>query len=515
MSDAQTLFNEAVAFHKAGRAADAEAKCREVLRLEPENFNALHLAGLIAFQTADSARAVELIGAALRIYPEMPLAYNNLAAALLDLGQYDDALVQSERAIALRPEFPGAHITRGHALRGLKRSGEALASYERALALRPDAEADNSRGIALAGLGRHEEALNAFAQALALNPSHVGAHHNRGVALRDMHRHDEALTALANAVAVDPEHADSHWEASLTHLQMGNFDAGWKGYEWRWNTKSLSAAARAFPQPLWRGDEPIAGKTILIHAEQGLGDTIQFCRYAAVLTARGAKVVLEVQRPLAALMKSLEGTAQIVVQGETLPAFDVHCPLMSLPLACRTTLADIPASPRYLHAPGDKIAAWQVRLGAKTKPRVGLVWSGNPNHKLDHARSIALHDVAATLPDGCDYFSLQTETRAADAVVLRARRDIRDLGPDLKDFTDTAAVCELMDVVVTVDTSVAHLAGALGKPTWLLLAYTPDWRWLLARADSPWYPSLKLYRQEKRGDWSNVLARVNADLARL
>ena len=263
---------------------------------------------------------------------------------------------------------------------------------------------------------------------------------------------------------------------------------------------------------MWLGSQSLQDKTILLHAEQGLGDTIQFCRYASLVAKLGAKVILEVQRPLLGLLKNLDGVSQIIARGDALPEFDYQSPLLSLPLAFKTQLHTIPSALRYLAGDSEKVLAWQARLGEKTKPRVGLVWSGNLEHKNDHNRSLSLSQVLPYLPSSCQYICLQKELRNADQAILAQHPHIQFFGDALEDFTDTAALCDLMDVVISVDTSVAHLAAALGKPTWVLLPFSPDWRWLLDRKDSPWYPSAKLYRQERIGDWNGVLSRVREGL---
>lgn len=511
MTNVAATVENAIAMHKAGRAAEAEALCREVLRQDPGNFNALHLAGVIALQNGAPQRAVDLIGAALRAYSDMPQAYNNLAAALIHLKDYDAALRNCDHALALNPQFPGAYNNRGTALRGLKRPAEALQAYDQAAALRPDdPEILNNRGVALSELGRNREAEDNYARAVALRPNYPPAHHNRGTNLRQLHRHAEALACFARVTALDPNYGDSHWEAALTRLQIGDFANGWSGYEWRWQAPTLGVTMRGFAQPQWRGDEALGGETILAHSEQGLGDTIQFCRYAALLADKGARVILEVQKPLVDLLTGLAGVAAIVAQGEVLPAFDLHCPMMSLPLAFKTNIDTIPAPSAYLHAPPEKIDRWRTMLGEKSRPRIALAWSGNPAHRDDHNRSIPLRDFVAMLPGGYDYISLQTDLRPGDDAVLRTRPDIRC--PAIGGFTDTAALCALADVVLTVDTSIAHVAGGLGRPVWILLPFTPDWRWLLERTDSPWYPSATLYRQPAAGDWKSVFTQVHGDL---
>ena len=277
----------------------------------------------------------------------------------------------------------------------------------------------------------------------------------------------------------------------------------------------MEGARRPFTQPLWLGTESLAGKTILLHSEQGLGDTIQFCRYAQLVAELGARVLMEVPEPLVGLLKDVRGVSHVIVRGSPLPTFDYHCPLLSLPLAFKTNLNSIPCSTKYVHADPVKLTHWTSRLGEKRHPRIGLVWSGRTEQKNDHNRSIALAALIPHLPADCQYVSLQKEVRKIDKPMLESSTNILHFGDELHDFTDTAALCELMDVVISVDTSVAHLSGALGQPTWVLLSFNPDWRWLLERDDSPWYPSIKLYRQPRVGDWDSVLVKLTADLAQL
>jgi hypothetical protein len=298
-------------------------------------------------------------------------------------------------------------------------------------------------------------------------------------------------------------------------LLLGEFHKGWNEFEWRWRWGDFPSQKRNFTQPLWVGKESLAGKTILLHSEQGLGDAIQFSRYARMVSALGARVILEAGKPLLSLFSTLSGVSQLVERGSPLPSFDFHCPLLSLPLAFKTQMDSIPSSTPYLLSDPERVSRWQSRLGAKYKPRVGLVWRGNPTHKNDRNRSILLSQLIKHLPDHCLYVSLQKEVRDTDKDVLGYRNDIFQYGSELNDFSDTAAVCELMDIVISVDTSVAHLAGALGKEVWILLPYVPDWRWLLDRNDSPWYPTAKLYRQEVIGDWNGVLEKVKSDLMQL
>lgn len=388
--------------------------------------------------------AVELIGKAIEINPNDPLAYSNRANALKELKRFDAALASYDKAIILQPDDMQAHLNRGYTLQQLMRLDAALASFDKAIALQPDcAEAWCSKAVAL--------------------------------------------------------------------LLKGELGLGWEMFEWRWKLTKSDLKARPFSQPLWLGKEPLAGRTVLLHAEQGFGDTIQFCRYAKLVADTGARVILEVPKPLSGLLEGLEGVTQLVETGETLPAFDYHCPLLSLPLAFKTGLASIPGSSPYLSSDAGKRRQWSELLGAKTRPRIGLVWSGSTFHKNDRNRSLTLAAVLRHLPDEFEYVSLQKEVREVDTDALN-NSTVRHYGDRLADFAETAALCDLMDIVVSVDTSVAHLAGALGRTTWLLLPYVPDWRWMLDRDDSPWYQSFKLYRQSEDRQWEPVLHNVATDL---
>src|SRR6185437_5672234 len=294
---------------------------------------------------------------------------------------------------------------------------------------------------------------------------------------------------------------------------LGDFQNGWQGYEWRWlNAQRLGIGAhRSFEQPLWSGTEPLQGKRLLVHSEAGLGDVIQFSRYASLCAARGATVVLETHAPLVNVLSSLEGVSAVLANGAALPDFDYHCPVMSLPLAFKTTLDTVPASPKYLHSPPAEVAQWRSRLGTRQRPRVGLTWSGNPRNPIDERRTIVLSNWLAHLPREFEYFRLQRDVREHDRKTLSSTELIASVD-ELQDFTTTAALCECMDVIITVDTSVAHLSAALGRKTWILLAHTPDWRWMRDRSDTPWYPSVRLYRQKIAADWAEVFAQVAADL---
>jgi hypothetical protein len=358
-------------------------------------------------------------------------------------------------------------------------------------------------------------AMSSYDQAIALEAGDAMAHYNRALLLQDCSRWDEALTSYDQAIAINPEFADAQYNRSLTLLLLGHFESGFRSFEWRWkNAGRLSIGKpRNFTQPLWLGGS-IAGKRLLLYSEGGLGDTLQFCRYAALSSARGATVLLEVQAPLCNLLANLKGVSQLVATGSPLPPFDYRSPLMSMPLAFKTTLDTIPAAPKYLHSDKAEVARWRTALGERSRPFVGLAWSGNSNNTIDHRRSIPLADWVAHLPSEFQYVSLQKDIREADKVTLKSSPLIVSFDNDLLDFVSIAALCECMDVVLSVDTSLAHLSGALGQPTWVLLPFTPDWRWLRDRDDSPWYPTMKLYRQRAVGDWDEVFARVATDLQR-
>ena len=359
--------------------------------------------------------------------------------------------------------------------------------------------------------GNLEEALLCYDKSIKINPYDVEAHLNRGNTLKDLRRFNEALVAYDRAIALKPDFAPAYWNKSITKILLGDDLEGWKLYEWGWKS-SERGSIRKFSQPLWLGEELISGKTLLIHSEQGLGDAIQFCRYAPMVSALGARVILEVPSALVTLLSTLEGNITVIEKGGALPAFDLYCPVMSLPLAFKTALTSIPETTPYLRPDHDKLLEWRRRLGEKTRPRIGLAWSGSLTHKNDRNRSIPLNVLEELLKRPFEFHSLQKEIRPEDMNVLSRMQHIHSHQNDLKDFSDTASLAQEMDLVISVDTSVAHLAGALGIPAWVLLPHTPDYRWLLDRDDTPWYPNSTLFRQPSRGDWNSVIKAVSARL---
>jgi len=456
---------------------------------------------------------------ALTLKPDYREAANASALLLFEAKRYEEALVRFTRSAELDPTQAGAYnfISRCHL--PLRRFEEALASARKADELMPDnPDLIKNVGLMLQKLDRQEEALVWLDKAIALRPDFPSGLNDRSTTLLALRRLDEALADIDRAVALDPECPDYHWNRSLHHLLIGRFDAGWPAREWGRKCELVGFVDRKFEKPRWFGEEPVAGKTILLHSDEGLGDSIQYSRYAEKVAALGARVILEVEAPLHPLLTGLEGVSLCLPKKNdvTLPDFDLHCPLSGLPMAFKTRLETIPAARSYLPPPPEaRVKEWRERLGAHDRLRVGLVWSGNPRHGNDRNRSITLQAMSAILDPRASFFSLQKEPREIDKATLKERDDIIDLTQHLSDFVDTAALITCLDLVVTVDTSVAHLSAALGQRTWILLPQTPDYRWLLDRDDSPWYPTAKLFRQGESREYESVLARVRTELEAL
>ena len=455
------------------------------------------------------AEALESYDRALALRPNFAMAHYNRGRVLQDLNRQDEALASYDRALAARPQFAEALSNRGNVLLELNRRTEAVASYDRAVDVRPDfAEAFSDRGRRWKSWPVRE-AVASFDRAIALKPAYSDAFSNRGIVLRQLHRFDEALADFASAIAASPSNPEAHFGEAEVRLLRADFDRGWKEYEWRSQAQQLRHSQRNFARPLWLGQHEIAGKTILLHAEQGLGDTIQFCRYVPLVAQRGARVVLEVQDSLKELMSSLAGASEVVASDAVLPEFDLQCPLLSLPLAFGTRLETIPSAVPYLQASSSAAAKWDTRLGPNHRLRVGLAWSGRP---MPRHRSIPLGSLLSLLDMDATFVSLQKDVKPEEASILSERSDLLHFGDDLQDFSETAALIANMDLVISINTSVAHLAGALAKPIWVMLPFTPDWRWLLDRNDSPWYPTARLFRQDETRSWEGVIARVREAL---
>ena len=494
------------------RPVEALASYDRAIALKPDVAEIHNNRGNALMELKRPAEALASYDKAIAVKPDYAWAHNNRGNALKNLKDLAGALASYDRAIALRPNEAEAHYNRGNALRDLKRPAEALASYDKAIALKSEyAAAHNNRGNALKDLRRPAEALASYDRAIALRPDVAETHNNRGNALRNLKDLAEALASYDKAIALKPDYAEAHWNQSLCLLLMGCLEQGLRQYEWR-KKKLKPTVARSYPKPVWLGKENIPGKIVFTYWEQGLGDTIQFCRYAKLVEARGARVIMSVQQPLCGLLKQISPTIQILNSNEEPTDFDYHCPLLSLPLAFGTTLETIPAEQQYLKADERLRSVWSARLPPKTKPRIGVVWSGSTVHTKDHYRSMELQQFLKIFSPDAEWICLQKKIREKDFAILRQSGRIAFFGDDLRDFSDTAALLGLMDLVITIDTSVAHLAGAMGKPVWILLPYDPDWRWLLDRDDSPWYPSARLFRQQQIGNWATVTDQVKNEL---
>jgi Flp pilus assembly protein TadD len=448
--------------------------------------------------------------------PNYPEAYYNLGTGLQQQGQLDEAVTCYHRALDLRPDYSEAHNNLGCALHQQGRLGQAVACYRTVVELRPDfPTAYSNLGVALQNQGRLDEAIVCHRKAVDLRPNSPEANYHLGNALAHQRRMDEARSSLIKAINLRPDYPEAHFYLARILLALGDMAAGWEEYEWRWQTPQMIKAHRNFIQPQWRG-EAADGRTLLIHAEQGFGDTMQFCRYAPLAAARELRVIMEVQKPLVRLLSGLPGVELVIARGEELPPFDLHCPMLSMPLALGTTLMTIPGATPSLHADDGQVAAWRARLAAMANqgPRIGLVWAGYPaihspvQAARDRRRSLA-PDRLAPLFDlpGVHFFSLQKGGPAAPEDF-----PLSDFMNEAEDFADTAALIANLDLVISVDTAIVHLTATLGKPVWMLDRFDPDWRWFTGRCDSPWYPTLRIYRQPRPGDWDPVLAEIARDL---
>ena len=540
------VFGEAVALHRQGQLRAAERIYARVLKAAPGHFDALNLLGAVKIQQGQFGEAQRLFSAAIKVNPRIAAAWCNLGQAQYALKRPADALQSFDKARALAPEDVDILYQHANALLALDRPREALAELEVVLARKPQhfearlnsglaqAKLENpecaladfdsalalvpqhpvahfNRGVVLIKLGRYAEAVAANERAIAAAPDYVAAWLNRGMALAQLRRFEEAIASYGEVLARRKDNADAHFNRALALLTIGDYRHGFEDYEWRWCRTGV-ATPKNRGRRLWLGEFPLAGKTILLHAEQGLGDTIQFARYAPLIAAQGAKVVLEVQPELKSLLSRLDGVRAVVARGEAPPPFDVHCPLGSLPLARKTELLVVPAQIPYLSAERTHLQKWSARIEKLPRPRIALAWAGNPAHDNDRNRSIALSTLAPLLAKPASFISIQRDVRNADAAQLAATTQLTHLGGALADFNDTAAVLALCDLLITVDTAPAHLAGAMGRPVWVLVPFAPDWRWMLDGKITPWYPSARVFRQSDLADWNAVIARVAAAL---
>jgi tetratricopeptide (TPR) repeat protein len=514
------LFRRAVRARETGALAKAERLYKAALQSHPENFDALHGLGLVHYQRGQIDTALVLFQTALKYDGRRSEGFSSLGLMFHLLRRFDDALTSYNAGLSLAPGDAELLNRRGVALLELRRLHEAIADFERVLAADPDnLDALGNYGNVLLKLNRPQEALAAYDLALVALPENPQLLTNRAVALRRLDRPQEAVMSASRALVARPNFAQARFVESVARLTLGDFHAGWHGYESRWSVGLLAKQRRGFTAPLWLGQQTpklsLEGKTILLHAEQGFGDSIQFVRYARLVAACGAKkIIVEVQRELARLFSTIPFVDAVIPRGEILPPFDCHCPLLSLPLACATELTTIPADTAYLAADNEGAACWRARLPMGRR-LVGVAWSGDRSHDNDLNRSLRLETLLPLfdLPD-ITFVSLQHVVREEDASVLRSCPNIVRIGKEFSDFADTAAAIAGLDAVISVDTAVAHLAGAMGKALFLLLPFAADFRWLRERQDSPWYLTARLYRQPKFGDWKSVVEALCQRLGR-
>lgn len=508
-------FGHALA--RLGRRDEAVAAYRTALLFQPEVPGLQYALGKVLLETGHPAEAAASFGRAVRLTPASAEALGGLGSALRRQGRHAEAVAACVASIGLQPSIAVTHATLADALRGLDRLDAALDGYRRAIALAPDQPQTYAHmGDVLLTLGRIGESAAVCRAGVLLGPTLAATHNNLGNALKALGRVEEAAAAFAAATARAKADPLIHLNHALALLTLARFGEGWEEYEWRWRTGMVRR--RDFVQPQWTGDA-LEGRTILLHAEQGMGDTLHFARYAPLVAARGGRVLLEVQKPLLRLMQGLAGVERVIVQGEPLPSFDVHCPLLGLPRAFATRLDTIPGAVPYLHADPALVEAWRPRVPRDGALTVGLVWAGEARkgvphaNRIDRQRSLTLGQLAPLAGiSGVRFLSLQMGAPAEQLRDPPPGLEILDLMDGVGDFADTAALVAHLDLVIGVDTSVIHLAGGLGKPVWVLSRFDGCWRWLTGRDDSPWYPTLRLYRQDRPQDWASAISRLARDL---
>ena len=514
-NDVLARCNRGILLSGLGRKDEALASFNAAIAAQANYFPALFGRGALLQESKQWHAALETYDLAIACNADDALTFYNRGNVLKALQRLQAALASYKQAISVSSGFFEAYEACADVLQGLARLPEALANIDQAIRINPThASTFNNRGVILQRLGRFDEALESLNRSITLNANYADPYVNRGAVMQELGLLSDAIADYKQSIAIDEDFAEGHCNLALAYLKSGEFVDGWRKYEWRWRAKSNPAFKdkRDFEEPLWLGSPQIAGKTILLYGEQGLGDSLQFCRYVEMVAKLGPNIILEVPESLVSLCLSLSGVAQIVAQGRSLPAFDIQCPLMSLPLAFGTTLSTIPSTIPYLRPELSKVAEWSDRLGTKLKPRIGLAWTGNKSSVAHRMRHFELASLISYLPNDFQYVCLQTDVDEAGLTTLAENPQILHFGDALKGFSNTAAVCECMDLIISVDTSIAHLSGALGKRTWLLLAFNSDWRWMIGREDTPWYPTMRLYRQKSRGGWAEVFSRVAREL---
>lgn len=506
---ADGLNGRALLLDRMGRLEDAQQAWDQAAKGQPDAPEPYHAQAMVLRRLGKSAAALAALRKAAARGYDAPDLHNDMGVVLDELDRPEEALTPFARALELQPGMTNALNNRGLALHKLRRFTDALADFDAALAIDPvHRSAWYNRAETLVCLGEFEDALASVDQALALDPAYVDAWIRKADILGFMRRIDDADDAYAQALELDPGNTSAPLNLSIPLLRAGQFEDGLPLYEWRWKGP-LKDSVVTLPRPVWTGEESLAGKTLLMHAEQGLGDTLMMLRYAPVLSRAGARVIVTVQAPLEILAAEVEGIEAVIPHGVPLPPYDTHIPMMSLPLATKTRSDTIPGEP-YLKAPPARREAWKARLGAHKRPRIGLVWSGNAGQADDYRRSMTLKALEPLFGLDADLYSLQIEYRPVDRELFAAS-PIKDISPDMNGFGDTAAAMEEMDLVITVCTASANLAGGLGKPAFVMINALADWRWGLDAPTTPWYPSARLFRQAKIGAWKPVVAEVKAE----
>ena len=524
---AEAALNKGATLKELKRYEEAIAFAGRALEINPNLVEAWSNKGTLLNELKRYDEAIAHYDQALKLKPDYAEAWSNKGAALHELKQYDEAIAHYDQALKLKPDYAEAWSNKGASLGELKRYDEAIAQCDQALKLKPDyAEAWYNKGASLGRLKRYDEAIAQCDQALKLKPDYAEAWYNKGASLGGLKRYDEAIAHYDQALKLESDFQEAAWNRALVKLLLGNYEEGWELHELRWKTDALKVANRSYQQPLWLGKEPLIGKTILIWAEQGLGDTIQFCRYIKMVADLGARVIFEVQEPLLQSLLNLEGVSELIPLGKQVPYFDFHCPLLSLPLAFKTTVDTIPNRVPYLNPDLNKLAYWKAKLGEKHNLRVGLVWSGGfrlnqpETWHINERRNIPLSTLEALNVPKIDFYSLQKGIEAeAELETLQLSKwggpNIIDFTKELIDYSDTAALIANLDLVISVDTSVAHMTGAVGKPIWILNRFDTCWRWFVDKSDSPWYPTATIFNQATNGDWESVVDDVRIKLIEL
>ncbi|MBB15476.1 hypothetical protein CMK22_09390 [Candidatus Poribacteria bacterium] len=504
------ILKLALRYHREGNLDYAKYVYQHVLGIDSRNADAMHLLGVSVYQSEQYDIAVSLITEAIQIDPTKPLFFTNLGNAFQKQGELEKSTQAYQKAIQLQPSYVDAHYNLGNVFQKQGELEKSTQAYQKAIQLQPDyADAYFNLGNSLREQGKLEESTRALQKAIQLQPDYADAYFNLGNSLREQGKLEESTHALRKAIQLQPDYADAHFNLAVLLLLQGDFVEGWEKYEWRWNS-SLKSQKRDFKRPLWDGSA-LDGKSILIYAEQGFGDSIQFVRYIDLFPDADSSIIVACEPELKSLFKGIDRIDTLVTKGEDIPNFDFHVPIVSLPYIFNTTLDTIPARIPYLYP---KPTADSVfHLGGSDDLKVGIVWAGSPTHINDSNRSVSLKDFKCLLDvEGCQFFSLQVGQRSVDIRQHGYNYMIKDLGKQLTDFHHTALAILQLDLVISVDTAVAHLAGSLGKPVWTLLPFIPDWRWMLSRSDTPWYPSMTLFRQKERGDWYSVFQEIRLAL---